>query len=81
MYQILFPPPRWRFSAASIFSLAKERLEPLLNEAKPGILGKDTLEYTRFAVNERKREEETEEGSPKKLITGRPKDSKLLRNV
>nr|XP_034188727.1 tricalbin-1-like isoform X2 [Osmia lignaria] len=29
----------WRFSAASIFSLAKERLEPLLNEAKPGILG------------------------------------------
>ncbi|EFN74083.1 Protein piccolo [Camponotus floridanus] len=30
---------KWRFSAASIFSLAKERLEPLLNEAKPGILG------------------------------------------
>ncbi|XP_060817891.1 uncharacterized protein LOC132908177 isoform X1 [Bombus pascuorum] len=29
----------WRFSATSIFSLAKERLEPLLNEAKPGILG------------------------------------------
>ncbi|XP_043477779.1 uncharacterized protein LOC122508474 isoform X2 [Leptopilina heterotoma] len=29
----------WRFSAGSIFSLAKERLEPLLNEAKPGILG------------------------------------------
>ncbi|EZA57907.1 hypothetical protein X777_01009 [Ooceraea biroi] len=29
----------WRFSAVSIFSLAKERLEPLLNEAKPGILG------------------------------------------
>ncbi|XP_076376389.1 uncharacterized protein LOC117225022 isoform X1 [Megalopta genalis] len=29
----------WRFSAAGIFSLAKERLEPLLNEAKPGILG------------------------------------------
>ncbi|XP_035733032.1 uncharacterized protein LOC118446471 isoform X2 [Vespa mandarinia] len=29
----------WRFSAASIFSLAKEHLEPLLNEAKPGILG------------------------------------------
>ncbi|XP_043263343.1 tricalbin-3-like isoform X4 [Colletes gigas] len=29
----------WRFSAASIFYLAKERLEPLLNEAKPGILG------------------------------------------
>ncbi|XP_043786449.1 tricalbin-1-like isoform X2 [Apis laboriosa] len=29
----------WRFSAASIFSLAKERLEPILNEAKPGILG------------------------------------------
>ncbi|XP_076749904.1 uncharacterized protein LOC143422843 isoform X2 [Xylocopa sonorina] len=29
----------WRFSAASIFTLSKERLEPLLNEAKPGILG------------------------------------------
>ncbi|XP_033211411.1 uncharacterized protein LOC117169247 isoform X2 [Belonocnema kinseyi] len=29
----------WRFSSGSIFSLAKERLEPLLNEAKPGILG------------------------------------------
>ncbi|XP_043280292.1 uncharacterized protein [Venturia canescens] len=29
----------WRFSAAGIFSLAKERLEPILNEAKPGILG------------------------------------------
>ncbi|XP_015584742.1 uncharacterized protein LOC107262744 isoform X2 [Cephus cinctus] len=29
----------WRFSAASIFSLAKERIEPLLNDAKPGILG------------------------------------------
>lgn len=30
---------RWRFSAASIFSHAKERLEPLLNDAKPAILG------------------------------------------
>nr|XP_050852356.1 uncharacterized protein LOC127064819 isoform X3 [Vespula vulgaris] len=29
----------WTFSAASIFSLVKERLEPLLNEAKPCILG------------------------------------------
>ncbi|XP_048513229.1 tricalbin-1-like isoform X3 [Athalia rosae] len=29
----------WRFSSASIFALAKERLEPILNEAKPGILG------------------------------------------
>ncbi|XP_046627251.1 tricalbin-1-like isoform X1 [Neodiprion virginianus] len=30
---------KWRFSAGSIFTLAKERLEPILNESKPGILG------------------------------------------
>ncbi|KAJ8683012.1 hypothetical protein QAD02_018804, partial [Eretmocerus hayati] len=29
----------WRFSSASLYSLAKERLEPLLNDAKPAILG------------------------------------------
>lgn len=48
--------PRWRFSAASIFSLAKERLEPLLNEAKPGILGKDTLRKYTFLGLQRERE-------------------------
>lgn len=37
---------RWRFSATSIFSLAKERLEPLLNEAKPGILG----EFSQYVI-------------------------------
>ncbi|KAL7288878.1 hypothetical protein TKK_0016848 [Trichogramma kaykai] len=40
----------WRFSAASIFLQAKERLEPLLNDAKPGILG--SLELRELTLGE-----------------------------
>ncbi|XP_011496650.1 PREDICTED: tricalbin-1-like [Ceratosolen solmsi marchali] len=40
----------WRFSAASIFSQAKERLEPLLNDAKPAILG--SLELRELTLGE-----------------------------
>ncbi|XP_014211162.1 uncharacterized protein LOC106641296 [Copidosoma floridanum] len=40
----------WRFSAASLFSLAKERLEPLLNDAKPAILG--SLELRELTLGE-----------------------------
>ncbi|XP_058799438.1 uncharacterized protein LOC131668950 isoform X2 [Phymastichus coffea] len=40
----------WRFSAASIFSHAKERLEPLLNDAKPAILG--SLELRELTLGE-----------------------------
>ena len=39
---------RWRFSAAGIFSLAKERLEPILNEAKPSILGNKPAVFLNF---------------------------------
>ncbi|XP_047349802.1 uncharacterized protein LOC124949179 isoform X2 [Vespa velutina] len=59
----------WRFSAASIFSLAKEHLEPLLNEAKPGILelreltlGEQTPYVTRVRTLEYSCEDETLDG-------------------
>ena len=74
--------PRWRFSAASIFSLAKERLEPLLNEAKPGILGKSTLcKYMLRDLRQEREREISQRNTSKKLITDCSKDSKLLGHL